>query len=58
MNASSGLTIERMAELGRVSRSSFYRFQNTEPRPRQDMDLRDAMQKIALGWPTYMVVRA
>ena len=45
--------MERMAELGRVSRSGFYRFQNTEPGPRQDMDLRDAMQKIALEWPSY-----
>jgi len=53
MNAGRGLTIERMTELGRVSRSGFYRFQKTEPRPRQDMDLRDAMQKIALEWPTY-----
>jgi putative transposase len=53
MNTSPGLTMERMAELGRVSRSGFYRFQNTEPGPRQDMDLRDAMQKIALEWPAY-----
>jgi len=53
MNTNRGLTIERMAELGRVSRSGFYRFQKAEPRPRQDMELRDAIQRIALAWPSY-----
>jgi transposase InsO family protein len=53
MNAQRGLTIERMVELGRVSRSSFYRFQSAEPRPKRDMELRDAIQKIALEWPSY-----
>jgi len=53
MNASRGLTIERMAELGRVSRSGFYRFEKAEPRPSQDLELRDAIQRIALEWPTY-----
>ncbi len=45
--------MERMVELGRVSRSGFYRFQNTEPGPEPDMDLRDAIQKIAVEWPSY-----
>ncbi len=53
MNAQRGLTIERMAELGRVSRSGFHRFQKAAPRPSRDMELRDAIQKIALEWPTY-----
>jgi transposase InsO family protein len=53
MNANRGLTIDRMAELGRVSRSGFYRFQIAEPRPNRDMELRDAMQGIVLKWPTY-----
>jgi len=48
-----GLTRERMVELGRVSRSGFYRFQRAEPRSNRDMELRDAMQKIALEWPSY-----
>ena len=48
------LTIERMVELGRVSRSGFYRFNaNPETGPDPDMDLRDAIQRIALEWPSY-----
>lgn len=43
-----------MLELGRVSRSSFYRFhQDGQTRPDPDMDLRDAVQHIALEWPSY-----
>ena len=53
MKADRGLTIERMAELGRVSRSGFYRFDDTEPGPDRDMELRDAIQKIAVEWPSY-----
>ena len=54
MKADRGLTIERMAKLGRVSRSGFYRFHEDgsvglDP----DMDLRDAIQRIALEWPSY-----
>ena len=54
MNATRGLTVERMVELGRVSRASFYRFdENTHPGQDTDMDLRDAIQRIALEWPSY-----
>jgi transposase InsO family protein len=42
-----------MVELGRVSRSGFYRFQKAAPGPNRDMELRDAIQKIAVEWPTY-----
>ena len=43
-----------MVELGRVSRSGFYRFdENAKPGPDPDMDLRDAIQRIALEWPSY-----
>jgi transposase InsO family protein len=42
-----------MVELGRVSRSGFYRFDDVEPGPEADMDLRDAIQKIAVEWPSY-----
>ena len=42
-----------MVKLGRVSRSGFYRFDDAEPGPDPDMDLRDAIQKIALEWPSY-----
>ena len=54
MKADRGLTIERMVELGGVSRSGFYRFdQNVPPRPDGDMELRDAIHRIALEWPSY-----
>lgn len=53
MKANRRLTIERMMQLGRVSRSGFYRFQDAEPGPDRDMDLRDAIQRIALEWPSY-----
>ena len=48
------MTIERMMELGRVSRSSFYRFdREATPSPDPDMDLRDAIQRIAVEMPSY-----
>jgi transposase InsO family protein len=54
VKAASGLTIDRMVKLGRVSRSGFYRFDdNAEPRPDPNMDLRDAIQRIGLAWPSY-----
>ena len=54
MKAAGGLTIDRMVTLGRVSRSGFYRFDdNAEPRPDPHMNLRDAIQRIALAWPSY-----
>jgi putative transposase len=49
-----GLTVERMAELARISRVSFYRFEEDAiPGGDADMDLRDAIQRIALEWPCY-----
>lgn len=54
MKAHRGLTIEHMVKLGRLSRSGFYRFGgDPEPGPDLDMDLRDAIQRIALEWPSY-----
>ena len=54
MKADRGLTIQRMVELGAVSRASFYRFgEDRRQRPDADMDLRDAIQRIALEWPSY-----
>jgi hypothetical protein len=50
VSAGRGLTIERMVELARVSRASFYRF-GEEAKPDRDMDLHDAIQRIALEWP-------
>jgi len=54
VKADRGLTIERMVELGGASRASFYRFDEDGPaRPDRDLDLRDALQRIALEWPSY-----
>ena len=54
MKADPGLTIARMVELGGVSRASFYRYdEDAAPQPDRDMDLRDAIQRIALEWPSY-----
>src|SRR5665213_2718355 len=48
------LTAKRMVKLAGVSRASFYRFdESTHPGPDPDMDLRDAVQRIALEWPSY-----
>jgi len=53
VKAGGALTVARMVKLGRVSRSGFYRFQDTAPGPDRDLDLRDAIQKIAVDWPSY-----
>ena len=53
MKTGGRLTVERMVKLGRVSRSGFYRFDDADPGPDPDMDLRDAIQKIAVEWPAY-----
>jgi putative transposase len=54
VTAERGLTVERMVKLGRVSRSGFYRFdEGAKPGPDPYMDLRDAIQRIALKWPSY-----
>jgi transposase InsO family protein len=43
-----------MVELGRVSRSGFYRLhEGFHTRLDPDMELRDAIQRIALEWPSY-----
>jgi transposase InsO family protein len=42
-----------MCQLARVSRAGWYRHPTTEPLARQDVELRDQIQKIALAWPAY-----
>jgi putative transposase len=43
-----------MGELGGVSRDSFSRFEEkSTARVDRDIDLRDAIQRIALEWPRY-----
>jgi hypothetical protein len=52
-NGGEGLTVKRMGALARVSRAWFYRH---PPRPSEadrDMALRDALQRIALEFPSY-----
>jgi putative transposase len=49
-----GLSVARMVKLGRISRSSFYRFHEGRAARRDgDMELRDAIHRIALQWPSY-----
>jgi putative transposase len=46
--------VRRLVKLGGVSRPSFYRFDEEDsPKVDRDMDLRDAIQRIALKWPSY-----
>ena len=54
MKAERGLSIKRMVKLGGISRASYYR-SGGEPaaESKADMDLRDAIQRIALEWPAY-----
>ncbi|MGA7410081.1 MAG: IS3 family transposase [Bryobacteraceae bacterium] len=54
VRADQRLTVERKVKLARVSRASYYRSdENATTGPDPDMDLRDAIQRIALEWPTY-----
>jgi putative transposase len=54
MKSDRGLTVARMVELVGVSRASFYRFdEDGAANDDRDMDLRDAIQRIALEWPSY-----
>src|SRR5439155_23937744 len=48
-----GLTLERMCTLAGVSRAGFYRFPPRPPGPDPDLALRDALQRIALEFPSY-----
>lgn len=42
-----------MCTLARVSRAGFYRLPPDPPRPDPDLELRDALQRIALQFPSY-----
>lgn len=54
MKTNRGLSIQRMMELGGVSRASFSRFDPARANgPAIDLELRDAMQRIALEFPAY-----
>jgi len=47
------MTVEVMCALAQVSRAGYYRFLTTPAAGDKDIDLRDAIQRIALEWPTY-----
>ena len=52
--AEGGLTVERMVKLAQVSRASYYRFEESaRSESDSDIELRDAIQRIALEWPSY-----
>jgi transposase InsO family protein len=54
VKAGGGLTIKRMVKLAGVSRAGYYRFdENGKSESDSNMDLRDAIQRIALEWPSY-----
>jgi hypothetical protein len=54
VKAERGLSIARMVEMAGLSRASFYRCGADQPlRPEPDLDLRDAIQRIALEFPCY-----
>ena len=46
------MSLERMCELGQVSRAGWYR-RGGDPPEDGDLKLRDEIQKIALEWPAY-----
>jgi transposase InsO family protein len=45
--------VKRLCELGQVSRSGFYRSRRRRPATDGDVKLRDAMQRVALEFPSY-----
>ena len=47
------MTIQRMCEVGQVSRATFYRFDPDREPADEDLDLRDEIQRVALEFPCY-----
>jgi putative transposase len=47
------MSIEGMCGLAKLSRAGYYRFLTTPQAGDADMDLRDAIQRIALEFPSY-----
>jgi putative transposase len=53
MKAGRQLTRRRMCQLGQVSRAGFYRNRRAAEPVDRDMELRDALQRLALEMPSY-----
>ncbi|MCI0718953.1 MAG: IS3 family transposase [Acidobacteria bacterium] len=47
------MTVERMCQLGGISRAGFYRMRCKSEEVDRDVELRDAIQRIALEFPSY-----
>jgi len=47
------MTVERMCQLGGISRSGFYRAEARSEGVDRDVELRDAIQRIAVEFPSY-----
>ncbi len=53
MSLATPIPVQRLCALAQVSRAGFYRWRHAPPTEDADIDLRDAIQKIALEWPCY-----
>ena len=53
MSLATPIPVERLCVLAQVSRAGFYRWRHAPPAADADIELRDAIQKIALDWPCY-----
>jgi putative transposase len=47
------LTVKRLCRLARVSRAGLYRYHPARPQSKPEMALRDAIQRVALEFPSY-----
>lgn len=47
------MSVERMCALAKLSRAGYYRFRTTPESGDADIDLRDAIQRVALEFPSY-----
>jgi putative transposase len=53
MSLATPIPLERLCQLGLVSRAGFYRWRHAAPRSDPDLDVRDEIQRIALEFPYY-----
>lgn len=51
--AAKGEAVNRLCAIAGVNRAGFYRFRKPRPRPAQEIDIRDQIQKIAVEFPAY-----